>query len=88
MADDQPPKLRLLQFHPEPSADWVRVGPPSDSARYGIFPLQEDVIVTLDVFNVFLWELERGTPESRKSLAAMLRSTYGALFQPKPKAGG
>lgn len=77
------PKLKLLQFQSEPAPDFVKVRPPPGSGRYGIFPLQEDVIVSLDVFNVILWELERGTAETRARLAGTLRTTYGAPFQPK-----
>ncbi len=78
------PKLKLLQFQSEPAPGFVKVGPPGSAfGRYGIFPLQEDVLVSLDVFNLMLWELEQGTSETRAKLASALRTTYGAVFRPK-----
>jgi len=86
--EQQPPKLKLLEFRHDPPADFTRVGPPEGYSRYGIYPLREDVILTLDVFNVLLWELEQGSAESRRMMASTLRTTYTALFvAPKPKIG-
>lgn len=82
MADDTPsnvrPFRRLKIPAPPPEQPPPVVREPG--SKMGLYPLAEDVIVSLPLFHVIVLTLERGAPEDRAALVASLKESYAAFF--------
>ncbi len=71
------PQMSLLKFRPRTPTTPPR---PPGAAKYGLYPLGEDVLMSTPTFEVVLHLLANGTHEDRQELCSTLQRMYQAPF--------
>lgn len=64
---------RALELQPPPATATTGV-------KLGLYPMREDVIISLPLYQLVLSVLDTGTPADRQKLAAMMRQAFAAPF--------
>ena len=82
---------KIRPFTPRPSRDLkalldqqieTRVPAEARQQKLGLYPLAEDVVVSLPLFHLIVTVLVEGNEDQRKQVATLLRDGFQAPFQP------
>ena len=52
-------------------------------SKLGLYPLSEDVIISLPLYHLIVAVLTEGTPEDQQKVAEMMRLAFTAPFPPQ-----
>jgi hypothetical protein len=74
--------MSLLKFRPKTPVLPPRAGapPPGPAVKYGLYPVGDEVLMSIPAFEVIVHMLMNGTPEERQELSTVLRRMYNSPF--------
>jgi hypothetical protein len=73
--------MSLLKFRPKiPLLPPRATGTPTAVVKYGLYPVGDEVLMSIPAFEVIVHMLINGTSEERVELSTVLRRMYNASF--------
>jgi hypothetical protein len=72
--------VRDLLHHFPRAQERTPVPAPSMGVKLGLYPMAEDVIMSIPLYQLILSVLDSGTRDDQQKIAAMMRQAYDAPF--------
>jgi len=76
--------MSLLKFRPKtpvlPPRATAAGTPAGPAVKYGLYPVGDEVLMSIPAFEVIVHMLMNGSPEEQQELSAVLRRMYNSPF--------